>query len=368
MRSFQNFYLHVPFCSGKCDYCAFYSEPELNTSLVQQWADRISEQIEKLKRQDEAFHTVYLGGGTPSLLSEEVLKRIFEQIHELPLAEDCEISMEANPFTVTPEKAKVMTRYVNRVSLGVQSFHAETLTMLGRRSHEGPTPEEAVRNLREAGLGNLGLDLIYGVPNQTLEQWIGDLEQALALHPEHISAYSVVPEPGTAFAKRTDEMETDDALQQTMWEETERILSKHGIFRYEISNYAKPGFHSRHNFNVWMGESYLGTGPSAVSFDGHDRRMEPADLYRWLNGEEATIDRISAEARAAEILMMGLRTVSGWNAEVFRKAAGMSWDFLSGELEELEEDGLIRRTKDKLYATEKGLTYWNIIGETLVRA
>jgi oxygen-independent coproporphyrinogen-3 oxidase len=363
----RNLYIHVPFCAGKCDYCAFYSEPAPETALIRKWLDRILSQLEENAPHLKKAETVYFGGGTPSLLPDDVLKRLFAAVHEA-VPDAVEISIEANPFTVTPEKAAALTSFANRVTLGIQSFEPALLEAIGRRAHTGPGPEEAVRNLREAGLRNLGLDLMYALPGETPGLWRRDLEHALELNPEHISAYSVTPEPGTPFARRVAGRPEDDALSETMWEQAGAVLGAAGLPRYEISNYACPGFESRHNSNVWHGQTYLGLGPAACSFDGTDRWTQVSDLRAWTNGAPLEFDRIPRRARLGEILMMGLRTVRGWTRREFEAATGNGWDVFSEPLNELAERGLVTLTADSIAPTERGLAFWNDIAESLVFA
>ena len=361
----RNLYIHVPFCAGKCDYCAFYSEPGPAASLIRSWLDRILFQLEENASLLKNAETVYFGGGTPSLLPDEVLKRLFSTVREaVPNA--VEISIEANPFTVTPEKASTLTSFANRVTLGVQSFDPVLLKAVGRRDHAGPGPEEAVRNLRDAGLRNLGLDLMYELPGETPESWRRDLELALELKPEHVSAYSVTPEPGTQFARRVAGQTEDDALSEAMWEQAGAILGAAGLPRYEISNYAHPGFESRHNSNVWHGQTYLGLGPAACSFDGTDRWTQVSDLRAWLDGAPPEYDRIPRRARLGEMLMMGLRTVRGWTRREFEEATGNGWDVFSEQLNELAERGLVTLAEDTVTPTERGLSFWNDVAESLV--
>ena len=361
----RNLYIHVPFCAGKCDYCAFYSEPVPDETMVRRWLDRILLQLEENAPRLAMAETVYFGGGTPSLLPEDVLRRLFSAVRAAaPCAE--EISIEANPFTVTPEKAAVLTSFANRVTLGIQSFDPVLLNAVGRRAHSGPGPEEAVRNLRNAGLRNLGLDLMYGLPGETPELWRRDLKRALEFAPEHISAYSVTPEPGTPFAERFSAGDEDDAVSEAMWEQAGEILGVAGLPRYEISNYARPGFESRHNSNVWHGQTYLGLGPAASSFDGTDRWTQVSDLRAWLDGAPPDLDVIPRRARLGEILMMGLRTVRGWTRSGYESAAGCSWDCFADQLTELAERGLVTLTDNTAAPTERGLAFWNDIAESLV--
>ena len=361
----RNLYIHVPFCAEKCDYCAFYSEPAPDAALIRQWLDRILFQLEENAPRLKKAESVYFGGGTPSLLPVEFLMRLFSAVREIT-PDAVEISIEANPFTVTPEKAAVLTSFCNRVTLGIQSFEPALLEAIGRRKHSGPGPEEAVRNLRDAGLRNLGLDLMYALPGETPELWRCDLERALELNPEHISAYSVTPEPGTPFARRIADQLENDALSEEMWEQAGEILGAAGLPRYEISNYSRPGFESRHNSNVWHGQTYLGLGPAACSFDGTDRWSQVSDLRLWLDGAPPEVDRIPRRARLGEILMMGLRTVRGWTRREFEAATDCGWDVFEEQLNELAERGLVTISKDTIAPTERGLAFWNNIAESLV--
>ena len=363
----RNLYVHVPFCAGKCDYCAFYSEPVPDEDMIRLWLDRILRQLEENAFHLENAETVYFGGGTPSLLPDDLLLRLFAAVREAaPSA--AEVSIEANPFTVTPEKAAVLTSFANRVSLGIQSFDPALLESIGRRKHAGPRPAEAVRNLRDAGLRNLGLDLMYALPGETPDLWRRDLEKALELEPEHISAYSVTPEPGTPFAARMAGRPENDAVSETMWELAGEILAGAGLPRYEISNYARPGLESRHNSNVWHGQTYLGLGPAACSFDGTDRWTQVSDLRSWLNGQPPEIDRIPRRSRLGEILMMGLRTVRGWTRREFETAAGCSWDCFAEQLGGLADRDLVVLADDSIVPTERGLAFWNDVAESLVFA
>ena len=336
-----------------------------DTARIRQWLDHILVQLEESIPLLGNASTVYFGGGTPSLLPDEILKRLFATIREV-VPNAVEISVEANPFTITPEKAAVLASFANRVSLGVQSFDPALLNAIGRRGHAGPGPEEAVRNLRNAGLRNLGLDLMYALPGETPELWRRDLERALELEPEHISAYSVTPEPGTPFARRVAGQPEDDALSEAMWETAGEILGAAGLPRYEISNYARPGFESRHNSNVWHGQTYLGLGPAACSFDGTDRWTQVSDLRAWLDGAPPEFDRIPRRARLGEVLMMGLRTVRGWTREEFEDATGEAWDGFAEQLNGLSERGLVTLAADAVAPTERGLAFWNDVAESLV--
>ena len=356
----DNLYIHVPFCNGKCDYCAFYSEPEVREDLAEKWLNKIIEDLQQhtlLK----PLKTVYLGGGTPTALPPDILRQLMRFIQSLSLAPDAEITSECNPGSLTPEKAEIIAGTINRVSMGVQSFQPDLLQKIGRRT----TPEQVaqtfdlLRNI--SGIKRLGMDLICALPDQTMAQWEDDLKQAVSFQPEHISAYMLIPEPGTPFTRKYGEdSPLSEELQAEMWELAGTFLEAHGMPRYEISNHAKPGAECRHNQNVWHGESYLGLGPSACSFDGTDRFTNAAPLSEWLNGTPPEMDVIPPDLRKREVFMIGLRTVRGWNKNEF------DWNDFLLELQQLETDGLIVMSNENIMPTRQGLLCWNAIAETLI--
>ena len=205
---------------------------------------------------------------------------------------------------------------------------------------------------------------MYALPGQTRRGFQNDLRCAVSLGVEHVSAYAATPEPGTPFAERI-QTPPDDDLEQDMWEDAGAVLASCGLFRYEISNYARPGFESKHNGNVWRGETYLGLGPSAVSFDGRDRWMEPPDLRRWLAGEPPEKDAVPHSVRAREMFVMGLRTTQGWTRKEFFEASGSDWiDF--PERTSCVQDGLLSESGDRIFPTEKGMAFWNEVAERLL--
>lgn len=357
---FSNLYIHVPFCSGKCDYCAFYSEPEVREDAAAAWLKKIKED---LLRYDLSvpLKTIYLGGGTPTALPANVFAELMNLIRKLPQTADTEITTECNPGSLTETKADLLAGTVNRVSMGAQSFHPELLRKIGRRT----VPEQVERTfelLRErSGVKRIGLDLICALPGQTIQDWEHDLHRALSFQPEHISAYMLIPEPGTPFTEKYgEEAPLSEDLQAEMWEMAGAILAAHGLPRYEISNHAAEAGECRHNQNVWHGEPYLGLGPSACSFDGSLRFTNAAPLADWLDGTPPEIDTIPPDLRKREIFMMGLRTVRGWNK------TEMDWQELLPELLSLQNDGLIQITEDAVKPTEHGLLCWNTIAETLI--
>lgn len=364
VRPYQNLYIHVPFCNGKCAYCAFYSEPEVKQEAVEAWLCRLELDAKQYAPQCVPLNTVYFGGGTPTAIPPESLERLFGIVGtHFALAENAEISTECNPESLTAEKAAVLGHYVNRVSMGVQSFDPKFRSLIGRRGGGGETVAHTVELLRSNGIANLGFDLIYALPEQTPRDWVRELETALGYAPCHISAYSLIVEDGTELAARGVPPE-DNELSFAMWQIAQDILSAHGMPRYEISNYAAKKYECRHNWNVWHGETYLGLGPGACSFDGLVRRTEVPSLARWLKGDAAEPDIIEERKRLSEIFVMGLRTVRGWKKSEFSQFSVLSWrEIWSKIIEEQISGGMLEEGPGCISPTEKGLAFWNDLAE-----
>lgn len=310
-------YIHVPFCHAKCFYCDFYSlsaTEELmdayTDAVVQEWRMRCTE-----LPADPV--TVYLGGGTPSSIGTQRLGRI---LREIPLATASEITIEANPEDVTVEWAReVVAMGVNRVSMGVQSLVDSELRAIGRR-HNAVGALAAVAALRAAGVSNISLDLIYGLPGQTLESWQRSLDELLELRPEHLSAYALAYEEGTRLTSMLRRGIIKPAADEDVVEMYSLLCTKAseaGYEHYEISNFALPGFRARHNSSYWSMVPYLGIGPAAHSFDGtNTRRANPGSLRRWLAaiGEGCTacdIEREDSSTLTNDRVMTALRTAEG---------------------------------------------------------
>ena len=352
-RPWQNLYIHVPFCRGKCDYCAFYSESGLE-HLMRPWLDQIKAGVSALS--GRTLHTVYLGGGTPTLLPAEMLEELLESISNLNSGAS-EISIECNPESLTAEKAEVLGRHVNRVSLGIQSFDPVLRRRIGRRGDPSKI-RPAFDLLLGNGLENLSCDLICALPGQDCSSWEKDLKTALSLPVKHLSAYSLAIEEGTPLSCRYHPDSAGDLRIAAMGKMTRRILKDAGFRQYEISNYALPGYECCHNRNVWYGETYLGLGPAACSFDGKDRFTQPASVSDWLSGKNPEFDRIADDIRQVEILMMGLRTVRGWKPGEFELAAGIAAEALRPrQIDSLRRKKMMK--KHEIALTRRGLDFWN---------
>ena len=377
-RGFEALYIHVPFCVRKCEYCAFYSLADSSADMRQAYLARIEREFaEFADRIATPVESIFFGGGTPTILEFRELERLLRSVRRaFRLQPDAEISMECNPESLTEDKAAVMAAWgINRVSLGAQSFSTTLRTTLGRHGDPGRAGP-AIRLLRRYGIENLGLDLIYAIPGQTLKAWEWDLRQALEFQPKHLSTYSLTIEEGSALAGKLKTQshgpEIDsidaDALSVEMWAAAETAANSAGLQRYEISNFARPGFECQHNLSTWHGGTYLGCGPAACSFDGSLRWGNPNSLETWLEPEiRRERDVLPPRERAVETLIFGLRTVAGWDSDEFYARTGFSFGELRGaQLAQLKTDGLLELSETSVRPTRQGLLFNDTIGRELL--
>ena len=313
-------YIHIPFCSSRCVYCGFYSTTGLE--LRERYVDAICRELEVRgeKVEGEKVSTIYLGGGTPSQLSIQQLERILTTIYIYNKVEGtAEVTIEMNPDDVNLEFAKALFAMgINRVSMGVQTFNDERLRFLHRR-HNASQVSQAVDTLFKAGFRNISIDLMYGFPNQTLEEWEADIDKALELDVEHISTYCLMYEEGTALYKLLEQgkvSEIDEELERKMYYTLINRLESAGYDHYEISNFARPGYRSRHNSSYWRGIPYIGIGAAAHSFDIRTRSWNVADIHQYMEAmergerpfEEEVID---IDTRYNDAITVALRTKEG---------------------------------------------------------
>ena len=351
----RHLYVHIPFCARICPYCAFYKE-RADPAKTQRFCDAILAELSDLTtRYNIRPTTIFFGGGTPTALTTDQLRMLLDGFRErLDLSVLQEWTIEANPGSVSPRKAAMLSELpVPRISLGVQSWDDGLLQMLGRE-HNAAQAEASFRILRDAGLTNVSIDLMFGLPGQSLAQWQTTLGRTIALQPEHISAYCLTYEEDTEFFARQlrGEYRADIEVDAQFFEVTMRVLEGAGYQQYEISNYARPGSESVHNRGYWRGADYLGIGPSAFSTFGPERWQNIADyrIYsdRILTGVSAvtSLEALTTETKRGEQIAIGLRTREGIPAEWLA-----AWP---GERAEFIELGLLHAAGDRFVLTQKG--------------
>lgn len=356
-------YIHVPFCEHRCGYCNFALITGRD-DLVEPYLAALATELSWLGTPQEV-DTLYFGGGTPTYLAPEPLQRLCElALHWFPLATDYEWTTEANPADLDAERVQVLaSQGVNRLSLGSQSFNARKLRTL-ERDHTATDIERAVTLSRQAAM-SVSLDLIFGVPGETLADWRVDLERAIALDPTHISTYGLTFEKGTQFWNHREHGELipiDEEVERDMYLTAIDRLADAGFEHYEISNFARPGQRSRHNETYWSGRGYFAAGPGAARYvDGRrqtNHRSTTTYLSRIERGESpvAEEERLDDQQRAREMLVFGLRRLEGVNREEFMARTGFALDALAGEqIARFVKDGLLRDNGERVQLTREGL-------------
>ena len=371
-------YLHIPFCVKKCNYCDFFSA----SGTPKEQADYVSAMIQEIQSYQELsgeyeVQTIFLGGGTPSLLTPEQIEKIFTTIyHIFSVNENAEITMEMNPGTVDIEKLRAMKAAgVNRLSIGLQSAQNKELKMLGR-IHTYEEFLETWKLTEQAGFKNRNIDLMSALPGQTIESYEDTLSKVLALEPEHISAYSLILEEGTVFYDWYEKGKLDrgawklpsEEEEYAMGELTIQRLAEAGMHRYEISNYAKSGKECRHNLGYWDRVEYLGIGAGSSSLIKGERfdhiRDRKAYIEKIRNGESILIDReiLSVESQMEEFMYLGLRKIEGVSRTDFQNYFGKNVDDVYGEiLDKLEEEQLLEFSGDRIRLTHRGMDVSNCV-------
>lgn len=359
-------YIHIPFCLRKCIYCDFVSVP-YEKDLAVRYVEAVGREISRFSGgSGQSLKSLYIGGGTPTILPETAFEGIFGPVREkFALCRDAEITVEANPGTLDASKVKTLKRLgTNRLSIGVQSMSERELAVLGR-AH---TPEDAVfafRAAKEGGIENVSVDLIYGIPGQDAESWLCTLHKALSLKPAHISAYELAPEEGTPLRRLIAEGRLSLPDEDTvigMLEKASSLFRASGYVRYEISNYALPGFECRHNLNYWLRGRYFGAGASASSFTEGVRRKNTKDVESYirliLEGSSPVCEKtpLGKEDCVKETVFLGLRTKTGLSPKAFNDAFGLD---IKGASEGLVADGLMELDGEALRLTEKGILFSN---------
>ncbi len=374
-------YLHVPFCSSKCSYCAFYSVT--NNQLKQDYIEAICKEL-YLRKQffkdihlknnqfDPLVNTVYFGGGTPSCLDDYAFEKIFNAIYDCFGNSFDEVTIECNPDDITLSYAKILKKYANRISLGIQTFNNDQLKFINRR-HNAEEAIRAVNIIKEVGISNISIDLIFGFPKETLTNWLFDIDQAIKLNVQHVSAYSLMFEEGTKLyhlLQKEKIEQISEELSVEMYDVLIDKLSEAGLAQYEISNFAKPGFESRHNSSYWNETPYLGVGPSAHSYNLLTRSWNISNVSRYIKSiskdilpfEEETIDDIT---RYNDLVTTALRTKEGillttLKGDFSRYILEQSYDFI-------KQGMMIKTTDNRLALTRKGYYISDAIMAELIK-
>ena len=377
--SSSGIYIHVPFCKSRCIYCGFYST--VGTALRQKYVDALCKEM-RLKGRVRPM-TVYLGGGTPSQLSASQLHQLFDSITDVygPRwqtfdGHPIEITMECNPDDIDESFASLVEMLpVNRVSMGVQTFDDTRLSFLHRR-HTSAQAIEAIQLLRAHGITNISIDLMFGFPGQTLEEWKQDIDAALRLNVEHLSAYSLMYEEGTPLYQMLSKgqvAETDEELYIKMYDTLVETLQENGYHHYEISNFARTGMQSRHNSLYWSDKPYLGFGASAHSYDGKTRQWNIANVEQYIaaisqDSIPSEGEIIDMQTRYNDMITTRLRTCEGINLAWMKSSFGEEmYDYLLRNAQPMIESGLLKMEDGRLHLTLSGIHVSDMVMAEMVK-
>ena len=358
-------YLHIPFCKRRCIYCDFYSttQNEKKSSYINALYRELEERKNYLE--GEKIETIYLGGGTPSQLEYKDFELIFQTLGRLyDIQPNAEITIEANPDDLTSSYVSMLREFpFNRLSMGIQTFQEDILRLLHRR-HTAQQAIDAFERCRKAGFKNISIDLMYGLPGESMQTWESDLNQAIRMKPEHISAYHLIYEEGTPLwnLKEAHQVEeTDEDLSVSLFKELIHTLKSNGYEHYEISNFCRPGFHSRHNSSYWTGKKYLGCGPSAHSYDGISRQWNVASLSLYIQGiQEGTPyqekEELDLYTRYNDFIITRLRTTYGIPTHILKETFGETlFDYCMRMASPHLKQGFLTLDNHVMKLTEKGI-------------
>ena len=366
-------YIHIPFCASRCIYCGFYSTTR--HELIQPYVDAVCQEMElrslppSPSKEGGGIQTVYIGGGTPSQLSSDQLSQLFIYINKVySIAPDAEITMECNPDDVTPAFVASLSQLpINRVSMGAQTFDDNRLRFLHRRHTAAQVPV-AVRLLRDAGIRNISVDLMYGFPGESLDDWQRDIDAALALDVEHLSAYCLMIEEGTPLYQMEPSPLCDEELERAMYEMLMDLLTAAGYEHYEISNFAKNGYRSRHNSSYWQDVPYIGLGAAAHSYDIKSRSWNVADIKTYLENIKRGIrpcerELLDDDTHYNDRVTVALRTCEGLD---LNSLSDKYRHYCLREAQRFLDDGLLSMHDSHLTLTRKGLFVSDYIMSSLV--
>ena len=365
-------YIHIPFCAQKCLYCDFPSFARKD-HLRKAYIEALNKEIISLreKHNNLEINTIFIGGGTPSVLESNELECLLKEIAKLNMAKDIEYSMECNPGNLTEEKLEVMKKYgVNRISMGLQAKQDNLLKGLGR-IHNYKTFKENFLLAKKVGFNNINVDLMFGLPNQRLNEWEETLREIISLEPAHISAYSLIIEEGTAFYNlyENDKLKLPtEEEERKMYHLAKKILEENGFNQYEISNYAKEGKECRHNLAYWNMDNWIGVGSASASYIDGKRIKNISSVEKYINSinekGEAVEEIInnSKNDNMEEFMFMGLRKINGIDENEFKKRFSMNINDVYGEiLNKYIDEGLLIRESGRIFLSEKGIEISNII-------
>lgn len=351
-------YIHIPFCKKRCIYCGFYST--IRTDLRQRYVNAVCREMELRSEEtvsEESIETIYLGGGTPSLLSDGQLQQIFSHLARMySLSSKIEVTLEVNPDDITAPYAAMLTRLpINRISMGAQTFNDERLRFLHRR-HTATQVSQAVQMLRDAGIRNISIDLMYGFPDETIDDWQQDIDQALALDVEHISAYCLMIEEDTPLW-RMGIGPIDEEVERQMYELLIDKLTEAGYEHYEISNFARSDYRSKHNSNYWNDVPYIGLGAAAHSYDGICRRWNVSDILQYTEAiEQGKLpyeqEILDDDTRYNDRITVALRTSNGLDLSTLSEKHR---NHCLKEARKFLDHKLLQQENDRLILTRKGL-------------
>ncbi|MEQ6929587.1 radical SAM family heme chaperone HemW [Clostridium perfringens] len=365
-------YIHIPFCAQKCLYCDFPSFARKD-HLRKAYIEALNKEIISLreKHNNLEINTIFIGGGTPSVLEADELECLLKEVAKLNMAKDIEYSMECNPGNLTEEKLEVMKKYgVNRISMGLQAKQDNLLKGLGR-IHNYKTFKENFLLAKKVGFNNINVDLMFGLPNQRLNEWEETLREIISLEPAHISAYSLIIEEGTAFYNlyENDKLKLPtEEEERKMYHLAKKILEENGFNQYEISNYAKEGKECRHNLAYWNMDNWIGVGAAAASYINGKRIKNISNVEEYINSinekGEAVEEIInnSKNDNMEEFMFMGLRKINGIDENEFKKRFSMNINDVYGEiLNKYIDEGLLIRDSGRIFLSEKGIEISNVI-------
>jgi oxygen-independent coproporphyrinogen-3 oxidase len=358
-------YIHIPFCKQACHYCDFHFSTQVKSMGDMLPAMRDELNARRTYLEGETIETIYFGGGTPSLLPSDDLKRLLDDIYRyFPVIEKPEITLEANPDDLTYHKIIELARTpINRLSIGIQSFRNEDLQWMNR-AHTSAQADFSVKCAQDRGFENITIDLIYSIPGLSERDWLENVRKAVDLQVQHISAYSLTIEPKTAFGNQLAKQELQPMDDQTSGNQFMTLvneLNRCGFEQYEVSNFCLPGMQSKHNSAYWLGKKYLGIGPSAHSFNGASRQWNapnnPLYTQGWMTGNPVfEIEMLDDRTRLNEYLMTRLRTSWGIDLDYIRNTFGVDlWHAENDYLQQLLQDGLMMKENSLLILTTAGL-------------